>query len=427
MTISAGYRVKTLMLASGERLPVLVDGAGQPLFDPTIFALTQVRGKALASNTIGIVLRSVMAFHLFLDARGIDLDARLATGEILSLGEVEDLARLCRRHLNELPALLGEKPDVTPKVISLEKARMSAAPPASKEMDPEVAASRLRYIRMYLEWLALERQSRHSLAYPVAERLGNSSKQVIDAINARLPKRSGRDALDQREGLPEDVQDEFLRVIDPRCKDNPWREQHARYRNALLMHWWLYLGVRLGEVLGVRVNDLALYHKEVTIHRRADDQEDPRRYQPQTKTRARVLALSETLLAETQAYILNHRSAVKGARKHPFLFVASRTGAPLSTSAVGKLFRVLRKNCPWLPETLTAHVLRHTWNDTFSKEMEENGVPPEIEQQTRSELMGWNPNSGTAATYTRRYTRNKAKEVSLRLQEKLVNRGREDE
>lgn len=38
------------------------------MFAPTVFVLTEVRGKNLAANTIGIVLRSVMAFHLFIDA-----------------------------------------------------------------------------------------------------------------------------------------------------------------------------------------------------------------------------------------------------------------------------------------------------------------------------------------------------------------------
>lgn len=91
--MSSGYRVKTVLLASGERLPVLIDGEGQPMFAPTIFAVTEVRGKNRAANTIGIVLRSVMAFHLFLEARGIDLDDRLASGDLFSLGEVEDRSK----------------------------------------------------------------------------------------------------------------------------------------------------------------------------------------------------------------------------------------------------------------------------------------------------------------------------------------------
>ena len=66
-----------------------------------------------------------------------------------------------------------------------------------------------------------------------------------------------------------------------------------------------------------------------------------------------------------------------------------------------------------MPADLSGHVLRHTWNDVFSKKMDEAGVTPENERQARSYLMGWSPTSDTAATYTRRHVREKAKEVSL--------------
>ena len=422
------YRVKIILLTSGERLPILLDRNGMPMFTPTVFALTEVRGRSLAANTIGIVLRSVMALHLFLDSRGIDLDGRLNSGELLSLGEVEDLARLCRRPLSELTALSGPRADTALNVVSLDKVRMMLGQKAlTAEVAPDVAASRLRYIRMYLEWLANERLSRQGLVAPVASRLNITVRSVADAIDTRIPHKSGRNALDQREGVSEEVVAELLRVVDPLSPDNPWQDQHTRYRNALLIHWLLYLGLRIGEALGVRVNDIVPYRKEVTIHRRADDSDDPRRYQPQTKTRARVLPVSGTLLAETQAYILNHRSTLLGAKKHAFLFVASRTGQPLTLAAVGKLFKELRERCPSLPEGLSGHVLRHTWNDAFSKRMDEAGVTPENEHQARSYLMGWSPTSDTAAIYTRRYVRNKAKEVSLALQDQLVNRRTGDE
>lgn len=396
------------------------------MFDPTVFALTEVRGRNLASNTIGNVLRGVMAFHLFLDARGIDLDARLATGDLLSLGEVEDLARLCRWPLTELAALPRLSEGAASKVVSLEKVRMGAQRVSPAEVDPDVSATRLRYIRMYLQWLARERLSRQGLATEVTVRLTETSKFVPEAIDARILHKSGRGALSQREGLSDEAVAELLRVIDPHSTDNPWRDQHARYRNALLVHWLLYLGLRIGEALGVRVSDIVGYRKEVTIHRRADDPDDPRRHQPQTKTRARVLPVSDALLAETQAYILNHRSALPQAKKHPFLFVASRTGQPLSQAAIGKLFNELREKCPSLPEGLSAHVLRHSFNDALSKYMEENGVSPEKEEPARIYLNGWSPTSKMAAVYTRRYVRKKAKEVSLALQDQLV-RGKNDE
>lgn len=397
------------------------------MFAPTVFALTEVRGKNLAANTIGIVLRSVMAFHLFLDGRGIDFDERLANGELLSLAEVEDLARLCRRPLVDLAVLPGSSKSEVFNVVSLEKVRMGGKKTSNAEVNPDVAASRLRYIRMYIQWLAAERLSRHGLAQSVVSRLADTARFVAEAIDTRIPHGSGRNALGQREGVSEEIVAELLRVVDPHSPDNPWRDQHTRYRNALLVHWLLYLGLRIGEALGVRVSDIVAYRKEVTIHRRADDPDDPRRYQPQTKTRARVLPVSGALLAETQTYILSHRSALPNAKKHTFLFVASRTGQPMTLATVGKLFKELRERCPSLPAGLSGHVLRHTWNDAFSKKMDEAGVTPENERQARSYLMGWSPTSDTAAVYTRRYVRNKAKEVSLGLQEQLVNRGKGNE
>ena len=425
--MATGYRVKTIVLTSGERLPVLLDRDGEPMFDPTAFVLTEVRGRNLAANTIGIVLRSVMAFHLFLDARDIALDARLTRGELLSLGEVEDLVRLCRLPLIELAALSSTSRGTPQRVSSLERVRMGPQKTPPTEVDALVAASRLRYIRMYLQWLVNERLSRQGQASAVAARLSDASRFVAEALNARIPCRSVRHVRTEREGLPDEAVTELLRITDPHSPNNPWRDQHARYRNALLIHWLLYLGVRIGEALGARIDDVVAYRKEVTIHRRADDPDDPRRHQPQTKTRARVLPLSEALLAETQSYILNHRSALPRAKRHPFLFVASRTGGPMTLAAVGKLFTELREKCPSLPKGLSAHLLRHTWNDAFSKKMEEAGVTPEDERQARSYLMGWSPTSDTAAVYTRRYVRNKAREASLGLQGRLVNREKGNE
>lgn len=417
----SGYRVKTVVLSSGERLPVLLDREGLPMFEPTVFALTEVRGRNLAANTIGGVLRAVMAFQLFLDARGIDLSSRLADCSLLSLGEVEDLARLFRLPLAQLAALSNVNEKNAPKLVSHEKVRMRVQPSLPDEVDPAVAATRLRYVRAYIQWLANERRSRHGFDPAAAAKLGGSVQLVSEAIESRIPNKSGLGALTQREGLSEEHVAELVRITDPCSSDNPWRDQHTRYRNALLIRWLLYLGLRIGEVLGVRVSDIVVYRKEVTIHRRADDLDDPRRNQPQTKTRARVLPLSASLMAETQAYILNYRATLSEAKKHPFLFVASRTGKPMSLVAVAKLFNELRQKAPSLPESLSAHVLRHTWNDAFSAKMDSAGVAPESERQARSYLMGWSPTSDTAAAYTRRHVRNKAKEVSLALQHQLVN------
>ncbi|MGH8854609.1 MAG: tyrosine-type recombinase/integrase [Telluria sp.] len=399
------------------------------MFEATVFALTEVRGRNLATNTIGAVLRSIKAFQLFLDTRGINLDVRLNNCSVLSLGEIEDLARVLRLPLAKLATLSkvdmerdsNRKSELT--LMSHEKARIRVRPNPSTEVDAAVAATRLRYVRAYIVWLANERRTRHNFDTAAAVRLGSTVELVSKAIESRIPNGSRLKTLTQREGLSEDQVAQLIRITEPDSPDNPWRDQHTRYRNALMIRWFLFLGLRVGEALGVRVSDIVVYRKEVTIHRRADDPDDPRHNQPQTKTRARILPLSTTLVAETQAYILNHRSKLTGARRHPFLFVASRTGQPMSLVAVAKLFNELREHTQLLPHNLSAHLLRHTWNDAFSAKMDSASVTPEDERQARSYLMGWAPTSETAALYTRRHIRHKANEVSLALQRQLLEKG----
>jgi integrase len=226
----------------------------------------------------------------------------------------------------------------------------------------------------------------------------------------------------EREGIAPDVRIKLHEATRPDSADNPWKERHSRKRNALMVDWLYHLGVRRGELLSVRVSDVDFRRSIVAIMRRPDDAGDPRRNQPTVKTRARELPISPGLLEATRDYVINVRASLPKARRHEFLFVASDTGAPLSMSALAKVFAVLRAKVPQLPDDLTPHVLRHTWNDRFSEEMDQRKVEEATERKARSYLMGWSETSGTAATYTRRHVREKAKRVSLELQERLMKR-----
>ncbi len=79
------------------------------------------------------------------------------------------------------------------------------------------------------------------------------------------------------------------------------RRQHRRrilegegtcIRNALLVRWFYELGLRRGEVLNVKIPDINFQSEELTVVRRADDPEDPRKDQPLVKTRDRKIPLS---------------------------------------------------------------------------------------------------------------------------------------
>jgi hypothetical protein len=58
--MSNSYRIKTILTSSGERLPILLGPNNLPIFEPTIFSLSEVRARNKSSNTIDSYLRSVM-------------------------------------------------------------------------------------------------------------------------------------------------------------------------------------------------------------------------------------------------------------------------------------------------------------------------------------------------------------------------------
>lgn len=329
--MGAGYRVKLLKLTTGERFPLLLGEEGEPLFAPTVYALTELRARNQASNTISAVLRAIQVLYLFLGKQGIDLSLRLSSGQLLSLGEVEDLVRSTRLPVKHLEAMQADSIGNNDQrgVLSLEKVRMRLCTGELDEVDPAFAATRIRYIRNYLEWLVTDLQARRALDERVLETLNASLQRVVSALTARIPKGGSKAAIQLREGLSPEMVSELLRVVSPQSPDNPWKGEYSRHRNELIVHWLYYLGLRRGELLGIRVQDIDFRKGTVAIHRRADDAVDPRINQPQSKTKTREIPLGEGLKSLTYAYVMNQRSALQGARKHDFLFCADVTGQPV--------------------------------------------------------------------------------------------------
>ncbi len=380
---------------------------GLPVHSAMLWSLTELRATSLASATILQALRSVMVFHIVLDQLGVSLPERMEQGQLLTLAEVESLAAKCQRSLEDLC-------DETPrKVVALRKGA------AQEGVDPLTAGIRLRYIRAYLDWLVKERLLRMGPSHRFFAGLQVIATAVLEALDARTPEASSRNTLGDREGVSPEVLARILDVIQPDSPNNPWKNKHARLRNYLLVRWLLSLGNRRGEILTIKISDINFQTNEVLVARRADDPEDPRRNQPRAKTNDRLLALDPDLVELTRRYIMTERRDIKGARRHEFLWVANGTGAPLSLSGFHKLFITLREKCPDLPDSLSAHVMRHTWNDVFSAQMDAAGVPEAEEQKMRTRLMGWSDTSSMASVYTRRHIRTKAREASLAMQSKL--------
>ncbi len=418
--MSTGYRVKKVRFQSGERFPLLISAAtGIPLWNPTLFVVTEFRAASRASATLQQTTRALMFAHQIFDHLNIDLDARLTEGRLLNLGELDTLADLASMSQQWLDGHLNaEKAKARkPAVVSFEKARMRLN---SSDTGHPVAAQtkdiRLMYTRDYLAWLARRSMLRSSTSSPIHQALDNAARLMKGQLSARMSCSRNVNDVDARQGISADTEARVLAVTQPNSPENPWKNVHVRMRNQLIFVWLLQLGLRAGELLGVRLEDINLRTGELLIARRADDPNDTRTDEPNTKGKSRLLALGDDLSELTRAYVHGPRRAIKSARKNPFLLVATGTGEPLSKTALSKLFVELRRRVPDLPEELSPHVLRHTWNDRFSEFMDKTGISSEDETRMRRQQMGWSEASVMAATYTRRHTRRKTNEASLRMQ-----------
>lgn len=414
------FRIKIVLLSNGERLPVLLD-RGLPIFEASMYALGEVRGRNRASNTIQQALRAVMVFYIFLDDYKIDLKTRLNQGYLLTLNELEALTAHCRMPLLEMwKNIETSTPKPTPgaKLISLEKMRQRSTPKKIRAVVPAFTMTRLIYIRNYLLWLIDDRVSRHEVSPDMRKMLLENRELLSRIITARLPSKNRRGCLGEREGLLPEEQAQLLRVVKVTSDENPWVDVSTRVRNELMIRWLLSFGLRRGELLNLRIPDISFRKKSFVVTRNADDIEDPRLNQPLTKTNARVHDIPDFLLFMTQEYILKIRAKCQLARRHDFLFV-SKEGKPLSLASFTKIFSVLRAKCTYLPQDLCGHALRHTWNENFSDQGDIACWSDAEEARYREYLQGWKQNSGSAATYCKRGIRRRANEASLKLQERL--------
>lgn len=399
-------------------MPVLIRRAdGQPLYFPTLYTVTQLRATHRATATIEQALRSVMLLYIVLEKDGVNVDERLRKGEILTIAEVDQLAKYCEMKLAAIEAeVQGNNWTTTvSRQFSAGKGGKSKADPWVRPPTKEI---RIHYIRAYIEWriqhaiLRLSAPSRDTVALKAAANV------LVEALRSRSrPSRKGKG---ERQSLNVAQRALLTQKTDSSACDSPWLRKRSRRRNELIVRWFSELGIRRGELLGVQVTDINFRSNEVFIAKRPQNPDDPRIRQPNTKTRPRLLALSEELVSETRRYIKEVRRMFPGAARHDFLFVATGSGRPLSLEGLNKIFSVLQQRVPEFRGILSPHVLRHTWNDMFSETMDEAKVPPEKEEKWRSRLMGWTETSGTASVYTKRHVQRQAAEASLAMQARFV-------
>lgn len=410
--------VKTIRCADGERLPTLVDSNGVPDFEATLWVVSALRGRNFASATIEQALRSLNMLYLVLRTHKINLAERIRAGLLLDPAEIELIAKTARLRsfavVNESfqKKVDSEKPGSRVASINRLRTTMKAREEGSR-VEAGTTAIRIGYIRAFLTW----RVNREILRATGDRKLSLLALRdlVDEELKNKTPMIKGRAVLGGRMGLDRESQELLLRVVAPEHPRNPWRGAFVRLRNNLIVAAFLSLGVRRGELLGLRIRDFNPLMQEVLILRRPDDVSDPRLNEPNTKTRDRVLPLSAALYQLVKAYLSMRHRIVRGA--HDFLLVAN-TGEPLSKSGMNRLFNALSLVSE-LPK-VEPHILRHTFCENLAENLYQAGRSDVEILGFLRQQGGWSDTSNTPSRYTKRFAQERANEASLSMQQKLL-------
>lgn len=402
--MSRNFGTTTFKMDSGERYCHVIDRTtGLPEFYPNLYLTTQVRNRSRASSTILAVAGSLVVLLRFFERREINIEERILTKRFLSTHEIDALTDFMQRKFRRAP-----KEEPVNSMFTLDELEESEG-----SVDNGTHYMRLTNSAKYLKWLAGQLfQSPDAL---VSERI----KTMESQITARRPEKKRRND-DQERSLSQEQLDVLFDCLKSDSDVNPFGKGVQR-RNRLMILMLYHLGLRGGELLNIRVSDINFHNNQLKIARRADEQDDPRSLEPNAKTLERRLPIGEALVHELHEYITKDRRNVQNARKNDFLFVTHKSGPtvgqPLSKSGYFKVINQIKTLSPIL-YAITGHMLRHSWNYSFSEQMDSSKEPvtEERQAQMRSYFMGWKQGSGTAERYNRRFVREKSNEAGLALQ-----------
>lgn len=394
---------------SGERFALLVDETGMPLFYPSLYATAILRGSGLSVNTINGALTAIKVLYAWQEYYDLDMESRFKSAQLLELHEIHGLRDFVQIPLAPAKQLSGNVRSIKREI---------------KVVASDSQYARLSVIADYLDFIAGKLHPR--TAYSAA-----AIQEMVAVIKANRPNPGDKSSAARHEiHLDDGLLDAIVATLEPGSSSNPATDYSVQVRNALIFSVLRATAFRRSELLNVMIEDCDFNNNTIRVVRRPDSKGDPRNYQPVAKTLGRVFPVHAEIMQGIEEYIKSHRSKVRGANKHGYLFVTHKAGRfegmPLSNSGFGKFLWQL-SNASVDYKGMHAHALRHHYNYTFSQLMDANNVSHEREQKLRSKLLGWKETSKMAALYNRRHIEEEAGKAAIALQEKYLGKSKKGE
>lgn len=225
-------------------------------------------------------------------------------------------------------------------------------------------------VRNYLEYLYSKGLNRNSIARKISSIRGlyqYLQKEGIIKVNlfkeVISPKR--------KEGLPKyvkqnDIEKMFL------CFD---KDDALGKRNALILEMLYATGVRIGELVNIKINDINLYDRTIKIRGKG--------------RKERIVIYGSFCEDALNCYLQDGRGSLEKKGKSEYLFL-NKNGTRLSSRYIRKIIDDVVRICE-----IDYHISPHTLRHTFATDMLNNGA----DLMTVKELLG-HSSINTTGIYT---------------------------
>ena len=414
--------IRHIILGNGERLSLLMNENGTPDFWLTLFIIERVRPTQTQSS-INNVINHLKHLRLWETINDRDLSEEFSIGQLLTVVDVHSIRDHCRLDVKSLKHHIKKS---SSNVVTFVTASTYSVHPL-KTVTANHAANRMRYVTEYLDFLARTVLKKRLIEANISEAVKDMNTLLIK----NKPKSSSGTSLGgdpNVKSAPPEAFVKIMSIIQEESPENPYKYSDVKMRNSLMFEVLNATGIRSGELLSLQVNDIDFLEGRLSVVRRHDAKEDPRILQPTVKTRARTVPIDIGLAQRIRKYVMEVRSVIPQARKHPYIFVTHKKGKfygqPVSNSTfVNRIVNPAISVCPEILSEISRHGFRHYFNYRLSKLIDERNeaakTNPSIksinekqELQIRKELNGWASDS-TAETYNLRHIREEANHLML--------------
>ncbi|WP_177435446.1 MULTISPECIES: site-specific integrase [Pseudomonas] len=401
-------KIKDYKAGDGSRFSLLIDTEddGMPLYYPTAYVSMSL--GSLMPNTRRANLYALKRVYDWANDKGIDLDRRFATKKLFTMPEVESLVQALSVNSKESDGttIQGSKVNYHLDIVSTYFGWLFG----NWITDSNADANRLLIERLQASLVARKRKG-GSVARAKRRRI---AKKLSDGADAALLELFAAFQPPDESTLGPNSQNRYL---DANGKTISKFQYGVAYRNVLALRILYDLGMRIGELLGLRYSDFIPASGGETaylrIERNHDDAFDRRMSQPVAKTLGRTLPLTPQLERMISEYLAQYRADIPnvGYGDNAFILVNHKRGVNQGREIEMSTFRsalaVITERDPRLKK-VHPHLLRHHWNYRFSELAIREGLTDVQTRQRREHWMGWVEGSSSARDYDLRHIQESA-------------------